>query len=374
VLLPNNDLVNRAINSFDRNSTVDGHKIGVIYIGDGQTKEAEILANTEGSPAYTEFMSQLGALVRLKDVNMNSQGLDRTTDGDGAYTYCWRDRCTEVVFHVSTMMPTDLENDPLCTRKKSHIGNDFVNIIWNDSGTDFKFDTFPSDFNYVYIVITPEVRTDFIVQRKHIKPEIPPTDTNPSSPDTVMLDSLINSSPAPNTSNTYPSTLFYTIQVLSAPSFPSISPAAEAKLISAKALPPFVRLLALNASFFSLVWSTRDGGPGNEYISPWRNRLREIKKLRDKYGAVVPPSPVVSISGLGTGGLDGGSATSSMPPTPGGPNTGPSSRNSTTSATLSALSLLQPPGSSAGRVTQRASMQFGSGTALDGSSGSGGMF
>ena len=68
---------------------------------------------------------------------------------------------TEIVFHVTTQMPTNLEHDPQCIRKKSHIGNDFVNIIFNNSGLPFRFDMFPSDFNFVYIVITPESRASF---------------------------------------------------------------------------------------------------------------------------------------------------------------------------------------------------------------------
>lgn len=287
VLLPNDAIVKRALEAFDRNSTVDGHRIGVIYIGEGQTQEAEILANAVGSSAYAEFVSQLGTLVRLKDAIMNTQGLDRTSDIDGRHAICWRDRSTEVVFHVTTMMPTNLENDAPCMRKKAHIGNDFVNIIWNDSGSDFSFQTFPSAFNYVYIVITPEVRTSFVSQRTH-----PDGSTN-ETPKTTQTS---NSTPA----NEYPlitpiaqdlpsptATLYYKIQVLSATGFPPISPAFEPKLVSAKALPSFVRLLALNASFFSLVWSNRDGG---EHISPWRNRLREIQRLRERYSAPMGPA------------------------------------------------------------------------------------
>jgi Rap/ran-GAP len=312
--LPNDDTINRAISTFDRNPTVDGHRIGVIYIGENQSKENEILANSHGSPAYTEFVTQLGVLVRLKDAKMNTQGLDRTIDEDGPFTYCWRDRSTEVVFHVTTMMPTDLERDPICMRKKSHIGNDFVNIIWNDSGADFDFNTFPSEFNYVYIVITPEVSTNFITQRKRIEPEILPD---------PILDPNAPEEPLP-----YISTLFYKVQVLSGPGFPSISPAAEAKLVSAKALGPFVRLLALNASFFSLVWANREGG---EHISPWRNRLREIKRLREKYCIFHDAS------------LPGTDATNSPIM-----SAGAGSRVS---------GLLQPP--SGGRLSQRTSMSFG---------------
>ncbi|KAK5020845.1 Tuberous sclerosis 2-like protein, partial [Cryomyces antarcticus] len=63
------------------------------------------------------------------------------------------------------MMPTNLEYDAPCIQKKRHIGNDFVNIIFNNSGLPFSFDTFPSDFNYVYIVITPEARATFVETR-----------------------------------------------------------------------------------------------------------------------------------------------------------------------------------------------------------------
>jgi hypothetical protein len=251
--LPQDEALERTLNSFDRNSTVDGHKIGVIYIREGQTGEAEILANTSGSRDYEDFLARLGTLIRLKGATFNTQGLDRSDDSDGLYAYCWRDRANEIVFHVTTMMPTDLENQPMCVNKKQHIGNDFVNIIWNDSSELFKFDTFPSAFNYVYIVITPDADADFVALRK----------------------SRNNGSASP------PSKDFsYKVQVLSAPGFPSISPAAEPKVVGSKSLAPFVRLLALNASFFSLVWRNREGG---EHYSPWRNRLREIKRLREKY-------------------------------------------------------------------------------------------
>jgi hypothetical protein len=74
---------------------------------------------------------------------------------------------------------------------------------------------------------------------------------------------------------------------MSKPGFPEISPAAETKIMSLEALPGFIRLLALNASVFSLVWANREGG---EHVSSWRNRLREINRLKEKYG----PKPSTS--------------------------------------------------------------------------------
>lgn len=280
IALPDDEAVDRAIRVFDRSSSLDGHKVGVVYIGEDQTEEAEILANVSGSSDYIEFLNHLGMLTRLKGATFNTQGLDREYDTDGEYTFCWRDRVTEIVFHVITQMPTNLERDPLCTLKKRHIGNDFVNIIFNDSGRPFKFDTFPSQFNFVNIVITPASRASFIVRRE-TKPE-----ADSGQP-------------------------FYMVKVMSKPGFPPISPASETKMVSLKALPGFVRLLALNATMFAMVWHSQEGG---EHISSWTSRLREIKRLRERYGVkhtAVPSPPGTSLSGAAPMG-DGSRPTSSV--------------------------------------------------------------
>ena len=278
--LPADEAVDRAIRLFDRNSTVDGHKVGVIYIGEGQTDEGEILANTMGSPEYVELLEGLGTLTRLKGATFNTQGLDREYDSDGKYTFCWRDRVTEIVFHVTTQMPTNLEQDPRCNLKKRHIGNDFVNIIFNESGLPFKFDTFPSEFNYVNIVVTPNPQPSF---------------------DGVRAARNKREEAGGQSS-------FFMVQVMSKPGFPEISPAAEPKMVSLKALPSFIRLLAVNASVFSHVWANREGG---EHISSWRARLREINRLRERYGPKVQPAPSPPPSSLG-GMMSGGSMMGQM--------------------------------------------------------------
>lgn len=244
--LPDNDMIRRAIGAFDRNDIVDGHKIGVIYIDKGQTTEAEILANAAGSPDYEYFLSGLGTKVPLKGARFNTQGLH--SDIDGEYAYAWRDRVTEIVYHVVTMMPTDLERDPACINKKRHIGNDFVNIIFNRSNLPFQFDTIPSQFNFVNIVISPVCRLAY------------------------------EESGAVEWGTSNFENLYYHVKVMNKPGFPEISPAAVSKVISGKNLPAFIRILALNASVFSLVWNSQDG----EHISSWRNRLREIKRLRER--------------------------------------------------------------------------------------------
>ena len=41
-------------------------KLAVVYVGRGQEREAEILANTEGSQDYEEFVASLGWPVRVR--------------------------------------------------------------------------------------------------------------------------------------------------------------------------------------------------------------------------------------------------------------------------------------------------------------------
>jgi len=256
ILLPDDEKTTRAIDVFERIPVVDFHKIGVIYVGAGQTQETEILSNAMGSPDYTDFVDGLGELVRLKGAD-NTGGLDREGDTDGQFAYFWRDRTTEIVFHVTTMMP-NRDEDPLYTNKKQHIGNDFVNIIFNNSGLPWKFGTIPSQFNFVSIVISPEARSNFVSSR------------------------LVAQGPE--------QTIFYRVRMCCKEGFSDISPAQEPKMVSAKSLPSFVRNLAHNASVYSHVYN--EGG--GEHISNPRHRLRSIKQLQERHGA---PS---SASGLGS--------------------------------------------------------------------------
>jgi hypothetical protein len=239
VLLPKDDVTRRAIQSFDRLVTVDSHKLGVIYIGPNQILEKDYLANTCGSVDYNSFLESIGTRVSLSPpLRFNPQGLQNGIDG--TETYAWRDRVTEIVFHVTTMMPTNTTDDPGCTQKKSHVGNCHVNIIYNRSGLPWDFGNFASQLNYVNIVVEPANRSDTSVEN---------------------ID-------------------FYSVHTLTAPQFPAITPASDPKIISAAQMPQFVRLVALNANVFCQAWNVRD--TDTEFPSSWRARLQAIKKLREK--------------------------------------------------------------------------------------------
>ena len=249
--LPEDDAtVTRSIQSFDRTSALDSHKAGVIYVGEDQKTEDEIFMNVQGSPDYVTLIEELGTLRRLKDATFNTQGLDRIDDADGQHAVVWNNDVTELVYHITTLMPNNEDVSLNTANKKRHIGNDFVNIIFNNSGLPFDFNTFPSQFSAVYIVITPSARTTFLQTRQ--------TASNASKKD-----------------------IFYRVHVLTRPGYPAISSAAVEKVISGASLPGYVRNLALNDCVFAQMWS--QSLQAGEYASSWRSRLEQIRRLRDRF-------------------------------------------------------------------------------------------
>ncbi|BGP06919.1 Tuberous sclerosis 2-like protein [Rhodotorula toruloides] len=263
LLVPNDPASQRAVTMLDTIPIVDFHKVGVLYAGQGQTNELDILANTHGSKAYTEFVSGLGTLVRTKgsrDLNIYIGGLDQETDIDGKWTYCWDDDISQMVFHVATLMPTNRETDPQCTLKKRHIGNDFIKVIWNDSGGDFAFDTLPGDFNFVNIVIQPHTPAG--------NPWIGPGMSN--------------------------NTEFFKVSMQLRPGMPEVGPLGTFKMVTGSSLPHVIRQLALHSNIFAQIFlasvgfeTGRPAGASGmthriEYSSNWRKRLQQIKLLKKR--------------------------------------------------------------------------------------------
>lgn len=269
--LPEDDSIKRTIGSFDRISPLDGHKVGIVYVGEGQKEESQIMMNVMGSADYTYFLRNIGTLCELRDAKFNTQGLDRSeTEMDGKFTFAWRDRVTEIVFHVPTMMPNH-EHDASGMFKKRHIGNDYVNIIFNNSGISWKIDNIPSAFNFINIVITPEARASFVETR--MRGQVVDERGHEAGADEIDPKQVVD--PFAN--------LYYRVTVLTKEGVPAISPAYSTKIISGASLPAFVRLVALNASVFSDVWNNR--ASDEHATSSWRSRLKEIKRLHSRLGS-----------------------------------------------------------------------------------------
>ena len=143
ILLPKNDAIERGLRNLDLITPYETHKIGIVYVGAGQTDDKnKILSNRFGSTRYIEFLKGMGTFIKLEDVDLLTNyvgGLD-TKGNDGKYALSWQDTLTQVIFHVATLMPVK-PNDPDCNEKKRHIGNDHVCIVYNDSGEKFNLAT-----------------------------------------------------------------------------------------------------------------------------------------------------------------------------------------------------------------------------------------
>ncbi|XP_068919003.1 tuberin isoform X7 [Petaurus breviceps papuanus] len=225
----------RSVQLLDQTPPYDTHKIAVLYVGEGQSNsELAILSNEHGSYRYTEFLTGLGKLIELKDCQPDKiylGGLDVCGE-DGQFTYCWHDDIMQAIFHIATLMPTK-DLDKYRCDKKRHLGNDFVSIIYNDSGEDFRLGTIKGQFNFVHVIITPldyECNLVTLQCRKD-------------------MEGLVDTS--------------------------------VAKIVSDRNLPFVARQMALHANMASQVHHSRSN-PTDIYPSKWIARLRHIKRLRHR--------------------------------------------------------------------------------------------
>ncbi|KAJ1930701.1 hypothetical protein IWQ60_000099 [Tieghemiomyces parasiticus] len=143
----------RDIRHLDTLNPLECIKVAVLYVGNQQIDETSILANTAGSPAYETFVKTLGWEVDLRThTGYTGRLLRNGSDGETAIYYCTS--FLEIMFHDATRIPTD-PRDRQCIRKKRHVGNDHVHIVWNENNMDFIPGTISGDFGNVQIIINP---------------------------------------------------------------------------------------------------------------------------------------------------------------------------------------------------------------------------
>ncbi|XP_029641050.1 tuberin-like isoform X2 [Octopus sinensis] len=248
LLLPNNQDTQRSLDILDFIPSYETHKIGVLYVGENQcNSEVDILSNQHGSNRYQKFIESLGQLIHLKDTDGKCVflgGLDGREKSDGQFTYSWHDEFMQVIFHIATLMP-NMKNDKLRNNKKRHIGNDYVNIVYNNSEEDYAVTTLRSEFNFVNIIIEPlDCNTNAvkIVTREN---------QNAAVKDVITSDI-------------------------------AESLGQESKTISDDKLAALVRLMAIHCNLASMVLWRQKSNPKDPFASNWLERLRHMKRLRSK--------------------------------------------------------------------------------------------
>ncbi|KAJ2828467.1 Tuberous sclerosis 2-like protein, partial [Coemansia sp. 'formosensis'] len=232
-LLPaKSEVIARAIRNFDTISPTDAYKICVMYVGPGQTTEREILLNEQGSPAYWDFLRGLGDMERLKGMKGFTAGLDTSgQDSDGRYTIRWGNLIAKLTFHVGTLIPAQEGKQEQFIRKKAFMANDYVQIVFNESGKDYELDTIPSQCNYVQIIVTPvDGRVSNL--QEHFRGF-----SHESESDDSQFVQL------------------YKVKTQVNPDVPFVGPAVEPKLLTLTALPSFVRSIGIHAAILSQVYT-----------------------------------------------------------------------------------------------------------------------
>ncbi|KAJ7417195.1 hypothetical protein WISP_65879 [Willisornis vidua] len=155
------------MNSWDKSR--ETHKIAVFYVAEGQEDKHSILTNTGGSQAYEDFVAGLGWEVNLTNHCGFMGGLQKNKS-TGLTTPYFATSTVEVMFHVSTRMPSD--SDDSLTKKLRHLGNDEVHIVWSEHTRDYRRGIIPTEFGDVLIVIYPMKNHMFSIQIMK-KPEVP---------------------------------------------------------------------------------------------------------------------------------------------------------------------------------------------------------
>ncbi|XP_067895384.1 ral GTPase-activating protein subunit alpha-1 isoform X6 [Heterodontus francisci] len=171
-LLKKNEKLLRELKNLDSRQCRETHKIAVFYVAEGQEDKNSILTNTGGSQSYEDFVAGLGWEVNLTNHCGFMGGLQRNKS-TGLSTPYFATSTVEVMFHVSTRMPSD--SDDSLTKKFGqlrHLGNDEVHIVWSEHTRDYRRGIIPTEFGDVLIVIYPMKNYMFSI---HImkKPEIP---------------------------------------------------------------------------------------------------------------------------------------------------------------------------------------------------------
>ncbi|KAM4542000.1 ral GTPase-activating protein subunit alpha-2 isoform 6-T6 [Odontesthes bonariensis] len=251
-LLKKNSKVLRELKNLDSRQCRETHKIAVFYIGEGQEDKCSILSNSAGSQAYEGFVSGLGWEVDLATHCGFMGGLQRN-GSTGLTAPYYATSTVEVIFHVSTRMPSD--SDDSLTKKLRHLGNDEVHIVWSEHTRDYRRGIIPTDFGDVLIIIYP--------MKNHM----------------------------------------YFIQIMKKPQVPFFGPLFNGAIVTGKLLPSLVRATCINASRAVKSRLTLYQSFYEEralYLEAIVQNHREVMTFEDFASQVFSPSPGYPVSGTGS--------------------------------------------------------------------------
>ena len=141
---------------------------------------------------------------------------------------------------------SDMDIQRMIDLKKRHIGNNHVNIFFDESGHEFNFNLIKSQFNFLSIVITPHTYSQDYYNNK----------LSVSSTEDKKQQL---------------SEKYFKVKMYRRGGVPSFCGISHFKLISEKELPVFIRSTSLLASIFANVWH------GSKNV--WSQRVKQLKLI-----------------------------------------------------------------------------------------------
>ncbi|CDO92032.1 unnamed protein product [Kluyveromyces dobzhanskii CBS 2104] len=231
----------KSIQLVDTTPVVEFHKIGLIYMAPNDTCEKDILSHIlqDGSHQYKWFINELGSIIKLdQNDTFYIGGLNPGTDGE--YALIWHDQKCQIVFHTVSLMPNDDQDDPDRTMKKRHVGNNFINIYYDERKEDtFPFDIIKSQFNFINIVIKP-----------------------------MWNDKAENSVSE-----------FYKVKIYRAKDVPGIFSTSHFKIMHKQRLAAYIRHLSTVVNTFAHIWHE---SASLDHCSTWSRRFARIESIKAK--------------------------------------------------------------------------------------------
>uniref|UniRef100_A0A094ZE55 Ral GTPase-activating protein subunit alpha-1 n=1 Tax=Schistosoma haematobium TaxID=6185 RepID=A0A094ZE55_SCHHA len=149
----------RELKHLDHLGSRETHKLAIFYVGAGQEDKQSILSNQTASLEFENFVAGLGWEVDLLKHKGFRGGLE-CSGRAGLSTPYYATSTLEVIFHVSTRMPSSTQED----FKYKHLGNDEIMIIWNENSRAFRRSILRTQFGDVLIIISPLLNGLFKVE------------------------------------------------------------------------------------------------------------------------------------------------------------------------------------------------------------------
>jgi len=146
--------------------TFAGLSVGVVYVKEGQTDENQFFSNENGSNDFMSFMDCIGDRITLRGWTLYTGSLDVERDLTGKHSYYTAEHGYEIMYHVSTLLPFNADDEQKLERKR-HIGNDICVVVFVDGQrTPFVPLSINSHFNQVFCIVQVDrTRTDDVYYR-----------------------------------------------------------------------------------------------------------------------------------------------------------------------------------------------------------------